>query len=154
MQGCIADTSNAISTLLEAPTSLRQLSVRLYGDASRVGLLSDIQRGRAEHVSHAALHDLRRRLGLDYEVRHIVDVPNDADAGVYVAPNGTGTFHVEYLPPDAQVVIVPAGARIVQPKPQRKPARRRFRPDLTEFAGKITADEVRDLVRGALGVRD
>ena len=52
------------------------------------------------------------------------------------------------------VVIVPAGARVVQPRiPSSKPARRRWRLDLTEYAGQITADEVRDLVRARLAAQ-
>lgn len=148
MTACIAETSNAISTLLAAPVSLRQLAVRLYGDANRVGLLADIRNQRADHVSHAALHDLRRRMGLSYDVRHVVDVPSDHDAEMYITPNGTGNFHVHAAPPDAQIVIVPAGARVVQAhQPSSKPARKRWRPDLTEYAGRISADEVRELVQ-------
>lgn len=147
MDEMIKDTANALETLLEAPVTLRQLAINLYGDERKVGLLTDVRARHYGHVSHATLHDLRRRLGLSYEVRHIVDVPADADAGVYVAPNGTGTFHVEYLPPDTKIVMLPPGARIVQPRAQRKPAKRRWRLDLTEYAGKITADEVRRLVQ-------
>lgn len=116
MQDMIDSTATEISRLLEAPVSLRQLAVSLYGDASRVGLLSDVHARRANHVSHAALHDLRRRLGLPYDIRHIVDVPADHDAALHLLPAGNGTLHTYTVPPDAEVVIVPAGARIVQPK--------------------------------------
>lgn len=45
-------------------------------------------------------------------------------------------------------VMLPEGAHIVQPRPpSSKPARRRWRLDLTEYDGQITADEVRELVR-------
>ena len=154
MQSCIGETSNAISTLLAAPVSLRQLAVRLYGDANRVGLLADIRNRRADHVSHAALHDLRRRLGLDYEVRHTVDVPSHADAEVHLHP-GAGQLRVHHVPDGAEVVIVPAGARVVQPRPpSSKPARRRWRLDLTEYAGAITADEVRNLIADCIQERE
>ena len=116
MTACIAETSNAISTLLASPVSLRQLAVRLYGDVNRVGLLADIHNRRADHVSHAALHDLRRRLGLSYDVRHVVDVPSHADAEVHLHP-GAGQLRVHHVPDGAEVVIVPAGARVVQPRP-------------------------------------
>ena len=51
-------------------------------------------------------------------------------------------------------VMLPEGARIVQPRAQRKPARRRWRLDLTEYAGQITAEDVRELVRAWIAGRD
>jgi len=50
--------------------------------------------------------------------------------------------------------MLPEGARIVQPRAQRKPARRRWRLDLTEYAGQITAEDVRELVRAWIAGRD
>lgn len=79
----------------------------------------------------------------------LVSIPIDfeTDAEVYYVP-GHGRVNPHIVPADAGVVIVPAGARIVQPKPQSsKPRRRRWRIDLTEYAGRVTADEVREMVR-------
>lgn len=144
MTACIAETSNAISTLLAAPVSLRQLAVRLYGDANRVGLLADIRNQRTEHVSHAALHDLRRRMGLSYDVRHVVDVPSDQDADVHLHP-GAGALRVHHVPDGAEVVIVPAGARVVQARqPSSKPARKRTRIDITGLP--LNAQEARHIL--------
>ena len=131
MHDMIDDTAQALAACLNGSGSLRRLAADLYGDASKTGLLADVLHQRAAHVSHAALHDLRRRLGLAYDVRHIIDIPNDQDAQTYITPNGTGSFHVEPLPAGAEIVIVPAGARIVQGKPaSSKPARKRNRMEI------------------------
>lgn len=148
MQDLIDSTSETISTLLDAPVSLRQLAVRLYGDANRVGLLADVRARRYEHVSHAALHDLRRRLGLPYDVRHIVDVPADHDADLHLRPNGNGSLHTYTVPDNAEVVVVPAGARIVQPKTPSKPTKKRERIEVNRYIERgFTHAEIIEIVR-------
>lgn len=59
--------------------------------------------------------------------------PVDHDAILHLSPNGTGSLHTYTVPPDAEVVIVPAGARIVQPKAPSKPARKRDRIEATRY---------------------
>lgn len=143
----IDSTSDAISARLSG-SSLRRMAVDLYGDTARAGLLADVLNHRAEHVSHAALHDLRRRMGLPYDVRYIVDVPADHDAAVHILPQGNGTLHTYTVPADAEVVIVPAGARVVQPKPQRKPARRRDRAEITRYTERgFDTTEIAEIIR-------
>lgn len=150
----IDDTSDAISARLSG-SSLRRMAVDLYGDTARAGLLADVLNKRAAHVSHAALHDLRRRMGLSYDVRYVVDVPADHDAQVHLSPNGTGSLHTYTVPADAEVVIVPAGARVVQPKqPSGKPRRKRWRLDLSAYAGQLEAYEVRYLIEQWLLLSD
>ena len=125
----IDTTADALTARLNG-SNLRALAADLYDDAGKAGLLSDVRHRRYAHVSHANLHDLRRRLGLPYDVRHTVDVPADHDAQVHVTPHGTGSLHTYTVPDDAEVVIVPAGARIVQSK-TTQPRRHRVRLDIT-----------------------
>ncbi len=117
MDEMINDTANALESLLAAPVTLRQLAINLYGDASKIGLLTDVRARHYGHVSHANLHDLRRRLGLPYDIRHVVDVPSDAAATVHIVPGGDGALIVQRVEVGQQVLVVPAGARVVRPKP-------------------------------------
>jgi len=133
-------TAEVISARLNG-SSLRRMAVDLYGDTARAGLLADVRNHRFEHVSHATLHDLRRRMGLPYDVRYIVDVPHDADAAVHILPQGNGSLHTYTVPADAEVVVVPAGARVVQAKQPSKPARKRTRLDITGLP--LNAQEAR-----------
>lgn len=142
-----SETRAALTNAKLLAVSFPALARMLGYPPGAAGMLSDVMHGRVNHVSDDALEDLRRRLYLSYEVRHIVTIPGDHDATVHVTPGGNGALHTYHVPADAEVVIVPAGAHIVQPKPPSgKPARRRWRLDLTEYAGRISADEVRELV--------
>lgn len=147
----ISETANAIIARQNGAT-LRTLAADLYDDAGKAGLLADIRNGRAEHVSHAALHDLRRRLGLPYDIRHIVDVPADHDAAVHLLPQGNGTLHTYTVPADAEVVIVPAGARIVQPKPAA-PRRERKQKDVIRLSRAGLSDGEIDAILWASTLR-
>lgn len=60
-----------------------------------------------------------------------IPVYPDTDMEVYYI-QGTGHLHTYTVPPDAEVVIVPAGARIVQPKAPA-PKRERTRLDVTRY---------------------
>ena len=141
-------TAEVISARLNG-SSLRRMAVDLYGDTARAGLLADVRNHRFEHVSHATLHDLRRRLGLSYDVRYVVDVPADHDAAVHLHPGGNGSLHTYTVPADAEVVIVPAGARVVQPKPpSTKPRRKRDRMEATRYTERgFTPTEIAEVVR-------
>lgn len=113
-------------------SSLRTLALELYGDASKAGLLADAKHGRWEHISPASEQDLRRRLGMSYEVFHSVAVPGDCDAVAHIIPDGHGELRTVVVPAGAEIVIVPAGARVMQAKPPRaRPARKRVRLDIT-----------------------
>lgn len=127
----LAETAAAISARIGPQVSLRKLAVELYGDPGKAGLMADVRAGRGEHVSHPALSDLRRRLGLSYDVRHVIDVPHDADASVHVRPGGNGELRIHYVPPEAEVVVVPPGARVLRPSGQ--PKRERQRIDVTRY---------------------
>lgn len=69
--------------------------------------------------------------------------PVDHDAILHLSPNGNGSLHTYHVPADAEVVIVPAGARIVQPKPPA-PKRHRVRIDITGLG--LTAIEARRIL--------
>lgn len=56
----------------------------------------------------------------------------DADVDVYYR-SGNGSLHTYTVPADAEVVIVPAGARVVQSKPASKPRRKRTTRDLSRL---------------------
>lgn len=58
--------------------------------------------------------------------------PIDHDAILHLSPNGNGSLHTYTVPADAEVVVVPAGARIVQPKAPA-PKRERTRLDVTRY---------------------
>lgn len=123
-------------------SSLRRLAMELYGDASKAGLLADAKHGRWEHISPATEQDLRRRLGMSYEVLHSVAVPGDCDAVAHILPDGHGELHTVIVPAGAEVVVVPAGARVVQAKPpSARPARKRVRVDITGLP--LNAQEAR-----------
>lgn len=116
--------------------------MELYGDASKAGLLADVRGGRWVHVSPATEQDLRRRLGLSYEVLHSVAVPGDCDAVAHIVPGGQGELRTFVVPAGAEVVVVPAGARVVQAKsPSARPVRRRVRLDITRLP--LNAQEAR-----------
>lgn len=63
----------------------------------------------------------------------------DADVDVYYR-SGNGSLHTYTVPADAEVVIVPAGARVVQSKPPQ-PKRKRTRIDITGLP--LNAQEAR-----------
>lgn len=142
---CADDTALAIDDLRSSRT-WRQLAEYLNYPPTYAAVLHGIAHGKPGQTTPEGEQELRRRLGLSYDVRHIVDVPADHDAAVHLHPNGNGSLHTYTVPEDAEVVIVPAGARVVQSKPQSKPARKRWRLDLTEYAGRVTAEQVRELV--------
>lgn len=112
-----SETRAALTNAKLLAVSFPALARMLGYPPGAIGLLSDVMHGRVNHVSADALEDLRRRLYLSYEKRHVVTVPGDHDAIVHVKPGGNGALHVHHVPADAKVVVVPAGARIVQPKP-------------------------------------
>lgn len=73
----------------------------------------------------------------------LVSIPIDfeTDAEIYYVP-GHGRVHPHIVPDDAEVVIVPAGARIVQPKPpSAKPPRKRTRVDISALP--LSTEEAR-----------
>lgn len=145
MDNLIKDTSETITRLLESPMSLRDLSTQLFGTPSKAGLLADVRDCRTEHVSFTALQDLRQRLALRYQQRHVIDLYADEDAAVHLLPGGKGQVTVHHVPDGATVVIVPPGARIVQ-QAARRDTRARWRVDLTAYAGRITSAEIRRLI--------
>lgn len=71
--------------------------------------------------------------------------PIDHDAIVHLHPNGNGSLHTYTVPADAEVVIVPAGARVVQPKPAQ-PKRQRTRKDVTKLKRAGLSDTNIDLI--------
>lgn len=78
--------------------------------------------------------------------------PIDHDAILHLSPNGNGSLHTYTVPADAEVVVVPPGARVVlspepvegQPKPPSKPARKRTRIDITGLP--LNAQEARHIL--------
>lgn len=69
--------------------------------------------------------------------------PIDHDAIVHLLPAGNGTLHTYTVPDNAEVVIVPAGARIVKPKPAQ-PKRKRTRIDITGLP--LSVQEAREVL--------
>ena len=73
-----------------------------------------------------------------------IPVYPDTDMEVYYI-QGTGQLHTYTVPADAEVVIVPAGARVVQSKPaSSKPSRKRTRIDITGLP--LNAQEAREVL--------
>ncbi len=105
--------------------------------------LCNIAAGKPGQVTPEGEQELRKRLGLSHDVRYIVDVPADHDAAVHLHPGGNGELHTYTVPADAEVVIVPAGARIVKPKPAQ-PKRKRTRIDITGLP--LNAQEAREVL--------
>ena len=64
-----AQTRDKLATL--RPAKLTDIAVRLGYPQGATGMLSDVLHGRHKHVSDASLNDLRRRLGLPYQVTHV-----------------------------------------------------------------------------------
>lgn len=118
---------------------LKEISTLLEYEPSSAGFISDVLRGRASHVAAARLEDLRRRLGMPYDRHHLLAVAHDHTAAVHLQPGGEGEMKIVTVPDDAQVVIVPRGARIVHASP-RRPALPRRRIDITSLS---SADQER-----------
>ncbi len=74
--------------------------------------------------------------------------PIDHDAILHLLPQGTGLLHTYTVPDNAEVVIVPAGARIVQPKPESKPPKKRERIEVNRYSERgFTHAEIIEIVR-------
>lgn len=74
--------------------------------------------------------------------------PIDHDAILHLHPGGNGSLHTYTVPADAEVVIVPAGARVVQSKPaSSKPRRKRTRLDVTRWTRQgFSLDELAEMI--------
>ena len=64
--------TNASLTVLCVGRTLRDVAAQLGYPAPRASFLSDVLHGRTKNYSIESLHDLRRRLGLSYQVTHTV----------------------------------------------------------------------------------
>lgn len=80
------------------PLSFDKIAIRLGYELSASGFLSDVINGRINHVSHAAVHDLRRRLGLPHERVIEVAVPGENDAEIILRP-GSGRVETRVVRP-------------------------------------------------------
>lgn len=130
---CSPETSLAVADF-RSDRSWRVAAIELGYPPSFAPILCGIAAGKAGQVTAEGEQELRRRLGLSYDLLHIVPVPSDHDADVHLRLNGSGQIHTYHVPEDADVVIVPAGARVVQPHPTNdKPRRKRVRLDITSL---------------------
>lgn len=58
-------------------------------------------------------------------IHRTVAIPDKHDAAVYLTPDGDGTLTTHTVPDDAQVAIIPPGARIIPPSPRKRPPYKR-----------------------------
>ncbi len=111
-----AQTSLSVAAL--RPRSYRRIATDLGLSPSAAGMLSDLVRGRYDHISAEHLCDLRRRLDLP-----VPPLP------VPARPCPTcGIVHGDGLDCHGQpgdVTIIPPGARIIPPSPRKRPPYKR-----------------------------
>lgn len=77
--------------------TLVQLAKTLDYPPGAIGMLSDVEKERWDHLSNSKHEELRARLGLDFVTFHVLAVPGDADAVVTLRP-GSGALSVQAGP--------------------------------------------------------